>query len=118
MQALVTLDSYFTLIRYSADSGASVSPPPPPLAHEFEMTAYPNPFNAMTTISFSLPKAGRVKVEVFDVMGRKVQALAYEIQQAGDHRVVFDGTGLASGIYFARVTTRGQTATRKLLLVK
>jgi hypothetical protein len=79
---------------------------------------YPNPFNSMTTISFSLPKAGRVKVEVFDVMGRLARVLTDEMQTAGEHSVVFDGTGMASGIYFARVQAGEIVKVQKIVMVK
>jgi hypothetical protein len=82
---------------------------------------YPNPFNPTTTIAFTLAKAGRVKVEVFDILGRETGGLLSaptSVLQAGQHQIVFDGTGLASGIYFARLTSGGISQTRKMMLLK
>jgi hypothetical protein len=93
----------------------------PVVPHEFSLSAFPNPFNPSTTISFSLPKAGRVSIDVFDVMGRKTDGLLSaptRIMEAGEHSVVFDGTRLASGIYFARIEAGGFTRTQKIMLLK
>ena len=82
---------------------------------------HPNPFNATTTISYSLPKASRVTLDVFDVTGRKVratQSAADGISEAGVHYVTFDGTGMASGIYFARLTSAEGTQTIKMMMIK
>lgn len=78
----------------------------------------PNPFNPATTIAYSLPEAASVKLQIFDVSGRGVSALADGWQDAGEHSVVFDASGLPSGIYFARLSVAGFNQTQKLLLVK
>jgi hypothetical protein len=80
--------------------------------------AYPNPFNPSTSISFSLPRAGEVELKVFDVTGRRVQTLADQRLEAGEHRMSFDGAALPSGIYFARVEAGSFSQTQKLMLVK
>ncbi|MFH1700938.1 MAG: S8 family serine peptidase [Candidatus Zixiibacteriota bacterium] len=84
---------------------------------------FPNPFNPATTISFSLPKSGNVKVEVFDILGRVVKTLEDKIYPAGRHEVEWDGTdesgaSAASGIYFYRVTYENTSLTRKMVLMK
>jgi hypothetical protein len=87
----------------------------------FTLSAYPNSFNPTTTISFVLAKESRVKVEVFDVMGRKAGALLWaptSIMSAGEHRVVFDGSKLASGNYFVRVEAGAETRVQKMVLIK
>ena len=78
----------------------------------------PNPFNASTVISYSLRESGKVSLAVYDVLGRKVAALAEEIQPAGDHAVRFDASGLASGVYFYRIETGSRAAAMKMTLVK
>jgi hypothetical protein len=50
---------------------------------------YPNPFNASTLIEYGLPESGPVKVEIFDILGRKIQTLVNETQAAGYHQVIF-----------------------------
>jgi hypothetical protein len=79
---------------------------------------YPNPFNPSTSISFSLPEASDVRLEVFNVLGRKVATLAEERFQAGDHTVHWDASAVSSGMYLYRLTARGFTETKKMLLLK
>ncbi|MBK6765742.1 MAG: T9SS type A sorting domain-containing protein [bacterium] len=79
---------------------------------------YPNPFNPSTTISFAVAKDGHAKIEVFDVNGRMIRTLLDHDITRGQHAVRFDGTGLASGVYFAKLETAGQLFTNKMLLMK
>lgn len=65
---------------------------------------YPNPFNPSTTIKFGIPEQAEVQLEVFNVLGRKVQTLVNESRPPGFYTVRFNGQGLASGIYIARLT--------------
>ena len=81
-------------------------------------TPYPNPFNSSTTIAYDLPKVGRVSLRVFDLLGREVALLKDGFVEAGTHRVMFDGSNLASGIYFARLDAGAFSQTRKLMLLK
>jgi len=79
---------------------------------------YPNPFNPSTTIEYELPRASNVTLSVFDLLGRNVSVLVNERKDAGVYKIKFDGTGLASGVYFCRIMSDGFTQTRKLLLLK
>lgn len=80
---------------------------------------YPNPFNPVTTISYTLAEAGAVRLEVFTVTGQRVALLVNETHQsAGRHRVSFDATRLSSGVYVYRLSTGQQTHTRKMMLIK
>lgn len=79
---------------------------------------YPNPFNPETTIQYSIPKAGEVRVEVFNTLGQQVELLVETFKPAGSHSVRFNAAGLSSGIYYYRITTNAATLTRKMLLVK
>jgi photosystem II stability/assembly factor-like uncharacterized protein len=78
----------------------------------------PNPFNPQTVILFDLPMTQRVKVEVFNRLGRRVSILADETRVPGTHRLVFDGSGLSSGIYFVRVQAGSESRIAKLVLVR
>jgi hypothetical protein len=80
--------------------------------------AFPNPFNPTTTLRYELPQAALVRLDVFDVSGRPVQGLIREWQPAGHHEVVFDGTGLASGIYLYRLQAGEYAASGKMVLMK
>jgi hypothetical protein len=79
---------------------------------------YPNPFNPTTTIRYELPKSSMVKLSVYDMLGREVSMLVNERKYAGVHEVKFDGSGLASGVYFYRMTAGTYVETKKLLLVR
>ena len=79
---------------------------------------YPNPFNPSTTIRFSVPKAGPVTLEVFDVRGRKVADLHKGDLDVGSYDVNFNGNGLSSGTYFYRLSGDGFVYTEKMQLVK
>jgi hypothetical protein len=84
----------------------------------FSLSSFPNPFNPSTTLSFSLPREGRARIAVFDILGREVAVLADDVFTAGEHRIMFDGSSLPSGLYFARLQSGNMQATHKLLLMK
>jgi len=82
------------------------------------LTAYPNPFNSSTTISFSLPKSGNVELKVYDIQGRVVNTLMNGWQNVGEQRVRFDGKALQSGVYVYRLIDGNQKSVGKMMLVK
>jgi hypothetical protein len=79
---------------------------------------YPNPFNPSTIINFSLTKSGQVTLSVYDLLGRQVSELVNDRREAGVHEVTFDGSNLASGMYFYRLQAGDFVATKLLLLLK
>lgn len=79
---------------------------------------YPNPFNPSTTIRYTIPKAGRVNLSIFDLQGRQVQILVNQYQSSGNHSVSFNGSGFTSGEYFYKLETEGHTQINKMLLIK
>jgi hypothetical protein len=89
--------------------------------------ARPNPFNPVTTLEYSIAASGRVTLRVYDLAGREVRTLVDRDVEAGEHKVVWDGTTdsgqrAASGVYFVRMEAAGRMdafhATRKLVLLK
>jgi hypothetical protein len=80
--------------------------------------SYPNPFNPTTTIRFDLPMPDDVSLVIYDITGRLVTQLAEGYQSAGSYTAVFDGSNLASGIYFAVFKANNYSQTQKMLLVK
>lgn len=78
----------------------------------------PNPFNPTTEISYSLDRSANVKLVVFNVTGREIETLVNEMQSSGDHKTVFDGTGLPSGVYFYKLETDRYVAIQKMVLVQ
>ena len=79
---------------------------------------YPNPFNPTTTIQYDLPNRSRVTLQVFNMIGQKVAELVNGEVEAGYHEVKFDGTDIASGVYFVRMRAGTFVDTRKILLTK
>ena len=79
---------------------------------------YPNPFNPATTIAYAVPEPGRVRLEVFDTLGRLVAVLVDEIKTTGTYDIVFDASGLPSGTYFYKMTGERYSQTRTLVLLK
>jgi photosystem II stability/assembly factor-like uncharacterized protein len=79
---------------------------------------YPNPFNPTTTIEYELAERTRVRLQVFDNLGREVSVLVNAPQEAGVYRVQFDGSHLASGVYTVVLDTKREKHTRQIVLVK
>ncbi len=84
---------------------------------------YPNPFNPGTTIRFHLPNDGRVRLEVFNLLGQKVRVLVDDNRAAGAHSIVWDGRSEAgvpvgSGIYFYRLVSGPFAETKRMLLIR
>jgi hypothetical protein len=79
---------------------------------------YPNPFNPTTNIQYSIPQDGMVSLKVYDLLGKEVATLVNEPQQAGTFDVSFDGSNLASGVYYYMLTSGDLKATKKLMLTK
>ena len=86
--------------------------------YKFELANYPNPFNPETKIDYTIPKASRVKVEVFDILGRRVNTLVDKKQNAGRYQVMFNANNIPSGIYIYRLTTEQSSMTKKMVLLK
>tara|TARA_R110001599_G_scaffold244895_1_gene445133 strand:- start:245698 stop:247176 length:1479 start_codon:yes stop_codon:yes gene_type:complete len=69
---------------------------------------YPNPFNPSTTISFALPEKSEVRINVYNINGQLVSSLVNEVKPAGTFDIDFEASGLASGVYIARMTAIGE----------
>ncbi|NOS84723.1 MAG: T9SS type A sorting domain-containing protein [Ignavibacteria bacterium] len=79
---------------------------------------FPNPFNPVTSIFFSIPKESNVKFTVYDVLGKEVMILVNEKMSAGSFKVDLDGSGLSSGTYFYKLETESFSDVKKMVLVK
>ncbi len=88
-----------------------------PRQHELYQN-YPNPFNPLTRIRFGLPFAGRVKLEIYNILGQRVGVLLDEVKQPGYHIVEFNAAALTSGIYFYRLQTEKYNKVMKMILLK
>ena len=79
---------------------------------------YPNPFNPTTNISYTLPKGGKVKIDVFNIQGQKVATLVNGYMSSGSHMVTFNASHLASGIYTYRLVSGNFVQVKKMTLIK
>jgi photosystem II stability/assembly factor-like uncharacterized protein len=79
---------------------------------------YPNPFNPSTSMSYSVPKTGLVKIAVYDALGRETDVLVNEIKQPGKYSAVWNASSFTSGIYFCKIYAEGFTKTMKMILIK
>ena len=79
---------------------------------------YPNPFNPSTVIRYLLPGRSPVVMDVFNALGQKVSTLVNESQEAGYHQVTFDGSRLASGMYFYTMKAGGLSETRRFVILR
>jgi photosystem II stability/assembly factor-like uncharacterized protein len=89
---------------------------------KFELSQnYPNPFNPTTIIKYSIPVAqniSTVQLKVYDILGRVVAALVNKEQMPGNYEVQFNASNLPSGVYFYRLTFKGLTQSKKMILLK
>jgi len=79
---------------------------------------YPNPFNPSTVISYYLPHSSEIRVDIYNLLGQRVETLFNGRQEGGVHSVRWDASNSASGIYFVRLQSQNLTQTRKMLLLK
>jgi hypothetical protein len=102
-----------------APSGGGTAVEPEPLPAEYSLSQnYPNPFNPTTVITYQLAMAGEVRLAVYDLLGREVALLWSGRQDPGSHTVTFNASGLASGVYFYRLTAGDFAAVRGMVLMK
>jgi len=141
--SVVANGSYALLARtdsidiFDCSAAVPVKPEPPyNVPTSFDIQVHPNPFNPSTTLTFQLPVAGFVELEVFDINGRSVGArlprpytvgfgesrksLTTDLHwyPPGTHNILFDGTGLPSGVYLARLKAGNWSQVQKLVLLK
>ena len=81
-------------------------------------SAYPNPFNPSTIISFDLPDADMVSLDIFDIAGRQVASLISEYMIPGSHQIVWNPGQLSSGIYFVKLIAGNTSLNQKITYVK
>ncbi|RJP69336.1 MAG: T9SS C-terminal target domain-containing protein [Ignavibacteriales bacterium] len=99
------------------------------LPNQFSLSQnYPNPFNPTTKIKFTITtspqpspykgEGARVRLKVFDILGKEIATLVNEEKPSGEYVVEFDGSNLSSGVYFYQLSTYGRVETMKLILMK
>jgi len=113
---------YYRLKQVDFDGAFAYSPVvevrvAPPTEFALEQN-YPNPFNPTTTIRYQLPVTSDVKLEVYDVLGKKVATLVSGRQEAGIYTYTLNASTLSSGVYFYRLQAGRFVETKKMMLVK
>jgi hypothetical protein len=87
--------------------------------YRFELAQnYPNPFNPSTKIQYTLKTTGKVRLSVYDLLGREVAVLVNGVRAAGSHEVTFSRPDLGSGVYFYKLQAEGQVMTKKMVLLR
>jgi uncharacterized delta-60 repeat protein len=106
-----------TTIKYS--QVVAVTPVSNLIPGQYELCQnYPNPFNPSTTIKYSIPSESKVKISVYDLLGKEISNLVDEILKAGEYEVIFDASAYASGIYFYKLDAGNTKEIRKMILIK
>ncbi len=106
-------------IKVEASVAISLNDEKTDIPDSYQLAAnYPNPFNPSTVINYQLPENNHVRLEVFDITGRRVAILVDNHQREGRYQTTFDATGLASGIYIYRMQAGEFVQTRQMVLVK
>ena len=84
----------------------------------YKLQVYPNPFNPVTNVVYTLPERAIAELRMYDVLGREVREIFSGEAEAGTHTQVIDGNSLSSGVYFIRFTSKNYADTKKVLLLK
>jgi trimeric autotransporter adhesin len=104
---------FSTAIKVSVDDLATSQP----ISFRLEQN-YPNPFNPTTRINFTLPKQSQVSLKVYNILGEEISTLTDRHMGTGNHNVIFDGYGFATGIYFYTITAGDFVETKKMVFVE
>lgn len=111
-------DKYSRILHQNDPETTSLIAPIPQIQNN-----YPNPFNPSTTIAFSIPETGRVRISVYNIRGQKVKDLMNTEMIRGNHQLIWEGKdannrNVGSGIYFFKLESGGKTSIRKAMLIK
>jgi hypothetical protein len=108
--------STFYVLHFTLTGIDEINPTP---NNSFSLSqSYPNPFNAQTTISYSMPKASDISLDIFDILGCKIATLQSGHQEAGEHSVIWNAGDKPSGIYFYRLKAGEREETNRMVLIK
>jgi hypothetical protein len=120
---LVTDNGYNRVYSFCLGDPTSIDERTPHIANDRLMQVFPNPFNPSATIRFELARVSNVRLDIFDVSGRRVRTLLDKNMGIGIHEIVWDGRNARqepspSGVYFIRIVTEDYTETGKMVLIK
>jgi hypothetical protein len=114
-EGFLWLSTEFGIWKYKLNTDIKTEDNKP---YQIEISNYPNPFNPITTISYSIANPGHASLSVYNIAGQKVATLVNGNMSLGNHSVSFSGSNLASGVYFYRFEAGKFNKTGKMLLVK
>ncbi len=114
----IGVSNWSEIFSFKTGTGASIAENPAVPNKFYLYQNHPNPFNPVTVIRFDLPRAGTVKLKIFDTIGREVLTLLDHEMPAGQHEVPFDGRRVTSGVYYYRLEFGRQYLSRRMLLTK
>jgi len=116
-ELLANMDS--AVAKFNQNFVTSIDDIEPSFPGSFELKQnFPNPFNPSTKINFVLAKDEKVSLKVFDILGKEITALVNDKLNAGEHSYEFSAKNLTSGIYYYTLMTPGQSATKKMVVLK
>jgi Leucine-rich repeat (LRR) protein len=113
------LTLYSRPVRVTIDNSSGLSGGSTAIPDQYQLFQnYPNPFNPLTQIRFTLPEAARVRMVVYNILGRPVMTILDEKRQAGFHTVTLNSTHLTSGVYFCSIRANSFATVIKMVLLK
>ena len=109
---------YGTIIKYVYQEPTNITEAEHSISNYYLQQNYPNPFNPSTTIKYSIPEDGFVKLAVYNMLGEEVATIVNTTQKAGRYEVNFNAAGLSSGVYVYRIEAANYISSKKLVLIK
>ena len=109
---------YGTIIKYVYQEPTDITEAEHSISNYYLQQNYPNPFNQSTTIKYSIPEDGFVKLAVYNLLGEEVATIVNTTQKAGRYEVNFNASGLSSGVYVYRIEAANYIASKKFMLMK
>jgi len=85
---------------------------------DYDLINYPNPFNSSTIINYSLPKSKKIKIYLYNVLGKEIDKLVDNYKEAGFHSIKYNANHLSSGVYFFRLLSNSKSIAKKMLIIK
>jgi photosystem II stability/assembly factor-like uncharacterized protein len=104
--------------RSNPDSTVGIKNKPIAILHYSLSQNYPNPFNPNTQINYSVKDKGLVKIDIYDILGRKVESLVNEEKQPGNYSITFNAKSITSGVYFYKLEINDYVSVKKMVFLK
>jgi photosystem II stability/assembly factor-like uncharacterized protein len=104
--------------RSNPDSTVGIKDKSPVILQYSLSQNYPNPFNPSTTVQYSVMNSGLTKIEVYDILGRRVETLVNEEKQPGNYSVTFNAKSITSGVYFCKMEINNYVSVKKMIFLK